>query len=552
MILLSWMVGGYPLKSADALTFVEQVREHIRTRIEASGFPLALTIAGEAIHASEALPRFYEERAYGPAWSGADGVLPQTEELKEAISQAFREGLRPKDYHLNKIEGILEEIRVNKAAYQWLDPSKLADFDLLMTDSFMMYASQVVAGRVNPETFEAEWRAERKGLDFAEIFQKALNQNQIRKTLVDLLPPQEGYKGLKKALEKYRMILEKGGWAKISEGPNMEKGMRDERVKSLRSRLIVEGDLEQGSVDNDNFDDTLKKAVQRYQRRHGLAPDGVAGPATLRQLNVPAEQRLLQVLLNMERWRWMPRNLGDRYILVNIADFELQIVEKGQKVMTMKVVGGRPDRPTPVFSGTMTYLVLNPFWYVPSVIIREDMLPQIRKDRNFLRDNHILVFRGWGEDTEEVDPERINWSAVNGKNFPYRFFQMPGPMNSLGRFKFMFPNKFNVYLHDTPSRGLFSQQIRSFSSGCVRVEKATELAEYLLRKDPSWTKENILVAIEDGLEQTVQIPEPIPVHLVYWTAWAMDDDYVQFRNDIYGRDKRLAEALRLSSPAVKQ
>lgn len=551
MVVFFWMNGVFFLKQTDAMNLTEQVREQIRTRIEATELPLELTIGKETLHAAEALPLFYEERAYSPAWSGIDGILPQAEALLDAIRGAYREGLRPQDYHLGKIEEILEDNRRSPEGKRQLDAGRLADLDLLLSDSFMIYGSHLLFGRVNSETFEAEWRANRRDNNLAELLQKALTRNRIRTTLESFLPSQQDYKALRRAFEGYRRIVKNGGWPKISQGLNMEKGSEGERVEALRVRLMIEGDLKPVLDAKEAFDDDLKEAVERFQRRYGLTVDGIVGPATLRQLNVPAEQRLRQIELNMERRRWMPRRIGDRYILVNITDFELQLIEKGKAVMTMKVTVGRPHRPTPSFSGTLTYLVLNPFWYVPSIIITEDMLPLIRKNGNFFKDNHILVIRGWGDDAEEIEPEKIDWSAIRVKNFPFRFFQKPGPMNALGRVKFMFPNKFNVYLHDTPSRELFTKKVRDFSSGCVRIEKAVQLIGYLLAKDPDWSRENIQAAIETGLEQTVPIPEPIPVHLVYWTAWVNGDEAVQFRPDIYGWDKRLDVALLKNSAGVK-
>lgn len=215
----------------------------------------------------------------------------------------------------------------------------------------------------------------------------------------------------------------------------------------------------------------------------------------------------------------------------------------------MKVVAGRDYRRTPVFSDKMTYLVLCPYWQVPTGITVKDILPEIRKDPGYLTQKNIKVFQGWGADAREIDPQTVDWSQITAKTFNYRFRQEPGPNNALGRVKFMFPNKFNVYLHDTPSRELFEKTKRAFSSGCIRIEKAIEMAEYVLRGDPKWRRETILAAIEKWTELTVRLPEPIPVHILYWTAWANEDGSIQFRHDIYGRDVLLGEALKEKPPA---
>jgi murein L,D-transpeptidase YcbB/YkuD len=263
---------------------------------------------------------------------------------------------------------------------------------------------------------------------------------------------------------------------------------------------------------------------------------------------VPVEERVRQIEVNLERWRWLPEDLGQRYILVNIANFELEVVEKSKPVMIMQVVVGKPYWRTPVFSDRMTYLVLSPYWHIPPSIAVKDKLPLIRKDHTYLATYDIKVFQGWGAETREIDPQTIDWSKVTAKDFNYRLRQEPGPLNALGRVKFMFPNKFNVYLHDTPSRELFGKTVRTFSSGCIRIEKPIELAEYLLGGDAKWTRENILAAIDRRVEQTVRLPEPMPVHLLYWTAWSDEEGSIQFRGDIYGRDQLLDKALREKPP----
>jgi murein L,D-transpeptidase YcbB/YkuD len=296
------------------------------------------------------------------------------------------------------------------------------------------------------------------------------------------------------------------------------------------------------------FDEDLDTGVRHFQRRHGLDVDGVVGPATLSALNASADERVRRIEVNMERWRWLPQDLGRRYVIVNIANFELDVVEAEQEVMTMRVIVGRDYRRTPVFSGKMTYIVLSPYWHVPPSLAVKDILPQVRSDPGYLSRKGFKVFQGWGADTKEIDPGSVDWSKVTGTNFNYRFRQDPGPVNALGRVKFMLPNKFDVYLHDTPSPDLFEKSARAFSSGCIRIEKPIELVEYVLRGDPKWNRDAVLAAIDRRVEQTVQLREPIPVHLLYWTAWVDAAGTVHFRDDIYSRDKLLAEALAEKPP----
>jgi murein L,D-transpeptidase YcbB/YkuD len=383
------------------------------------------------------------------------------------------------------------------------------------------------------------------------VLQKALEDNRIAVALNDLLPQQPGYARLKRALQQYENFAGRGGWPMVPKGPKMQKGHRDSRVIALRGRLRAEDFLQEGASEQaDLFDEALDESVRRFQSRNGLLEDGVVGRATLEALNISADERVRQIRVNLERWRWLPSSLGKRYVIVNIAGFDLAVIENSQEVLAMRVVVGRDYRRTPVFSGQITYLVLNPYWEVPPKIAIEDKIPLLRTDPEYFAKEKIKVLRGWGSKAEEADPLAVDWSQVTETNFSYRLRQEPGPWNALGRIKFMFPNKFHVYLHDTPTRDLFARSERTFSSGCIRVEKAIDLAAYLLREDPKWTRKNILAAIDEGNEQTVRLPEPMPIHLLYCTAWVDENDVVYFRKDIYGRDKMLSDALEEIHPHI--
>jgi murein L,D-transpeptidase YcbB/YkuD len=269
---------------------------------------------------------------------------------------------------------------------------------------------------------------------------------------------------------------------------------------------------------------------------------------TLAELNVAPARRVRQLELNLERWRWLPQDLGHRHILVNIAGFELDVVEDGQTVLDMRVVVGRPYRRTPVFSDTMRYLVLSPYWHVPRNIAVRDKLPLIKRDPAYLAKQELRLFAREGGTVREVDASAVDWTAVTPANFTYELRQEPGPLNALGRVKFMFPNKYNVYLHDTPARELFARASRDFSSGCIRLEKPLELAVQLLRHDPRWTRMRLDSMIAQRVERMVPLAEPVPVHLLFWTAWAAPDGSIHFRRDLYGRDARLERALVAPAP----
>ncbi len=355
---------------------------------------------------------------------------------------------------------------------------------------------------------------------------------------IEGFPENTSYLKLESALTRYRSLAERGGWPSIPDGPTLREGDSGARVAALRNRLVVSGDLEQISEQpSDCFDDEMVLAVREFQERHGRTVDGVVGPKTLADLNVSAEQRVRQIEANLERRRRLPADLGQRFIMVNTAGFQLEVVEDGRKLMEMKVVAGRRSRPTPEVSGELTYLVLNPYWHIPQRIATRDILPKIQEDPQYLGKRNIIVFENWEDDSPEIDPQSVDWSQVTERAFSFKLRQGPGPTNALGRVKFVFPSPFSVCLHDTPGRSLFQKTQRDFSSGCVRVEKPIELASFLLKSDPKWTRKKILETIQSGETQVIWLAEKIPVHLSYWTAWVDEDGTIQFRDDIYIRDR---------------
>jgi L,D-transpeptidase YcbB len=496
-----------------------------------------------------ALSRFYKKRDYGPAWIENDGSTRRARDLIRKIRSAGQEGLNPSDYHLANIEKLLEAITFYKNNQQPLPQKMIVDFDLLLTDAFLLLGSHLLAGRVNPETIQPEWIIQRREADLVDILNTALGSNAVESALERLSPLHADYIGLKNALSRHREIMGAAGWPVVPDGPKLEKGDQGDRVKALRSRLSASGDLSpSGENVADIFDDALDPAVRRFQSRHGLKVDGIVGRNTLRALNVPLERRIRQIEANLERWRWLPQSLGHRYVLVNIADYDLTVVENNQAVVEMPVVVGRRYRSTPVFTQKMTYVELNPYWHVPRKLARNDVLPKIQEDPGYLADQNMRVFESWGKGAPEIDPETVDWSKITRESLRFKFRQDPGPVNALGRVKFMFPNKFSVYLHDTPAKELFKKIRRSFSSGCIRVEKPFDLLTYLFKDDPQWTKDRLSEGIDSGSNKIITIKNKIDVHLLYWTAWVGKEGIVHFREDIYRRDEKLIRALQQHAP----
>lgn len=518
----------------------EQVAEAIRSRLEKAPYPRAIYVGREHIYDSSSVRLFYEKRSYAPAWSTNGGMLPQALSLMDSLSGAESHGLRARYYHADEIRRRLNLVlspRLNEVV-PLIDLR--AELDLLLTDGFFSYASDLMRGRINPQIFPT-W----DDRNLVALLNDALSRGTVSESLENLAPQDPAYRNLREALRRYRDIALKGGWESIPPGEKLEIGDSGERVSSLRRRLKATGDLT--APESNVFDATLYEAVRAFQRRHGLAVDGVVGSATLAALNVSAQERVRQMELNLERLRWFPRNPGDRYIVVNIPGFELSAFDGRRRVMSMKAIVGRPSRPTPLLAELMTYLVLSPYWNVPPGIAAKDILPSIRKDPGYLRKNNFRVFKFTKDGVREVDPDAVDWSQASARDFFFR--QEPGAKNAMGRVKFMFPNVYNVYIHDTPHKGLFEKPVRAFSSGCVRIENPVDLAEFVLRDSQGWTRERIIEEINQSVEQVVYLQKPLPVYLVYYTSWVGDRGEVEFRDDIYGLDRLLDEALRIGDRA---
>ncbi len=521
-----------PLWSADAGAsgdLVERIALLHQRRFEVTR---DRTVANSEL-AFKTISRFYRSRAFQPVWIGPQGVLPEADTLVDALGQAETQGLDPRDYRIGQIVGRLSALSDNQ----------LAELDLLLSEAFVRYCTDVRSGRAEPRNADPDWFLSADRIDHLAVLEATLENRNLEQVLGNLLPSRDEYRRLRRALAGYRQLVAEGGWPVLSAKETLRQGMRGPAVLALKGRLEVSGDFTAAADDQPLFSSRLEEAVRHFQARHGLEVDGVVGPKTRAALNVPVSRRITQLVLNLERLRWMPRDLPDRHLLVNMAGFYLKAIEDQRAVLQMRVIVGRAYRSTPAFTQNMTYLVLNPYWNIPTSIAVEDMLPKILKNPQFLDREGIRVFSGWGSRAEEHSPRSIDWSQLSAERFPYRLRQDPGPKNSLGRIKFMLPNRFAVYLHDTPRKGLFKRPVRTFSSGCIRLEKPLELAVFALKDVRGWSRRRIEAEIASGRHGRVGLAKPLPVYLVYWTAWVDEDGTVQFRDDIYGRDRLLEQAL---------
>ncbi len=534
--------------------------------------PPKLYAGKELIRAVTLLTRFYEGREYQPAWTTAAGLLPQGEVLLSVIQEeSGREGLHASDYHLAKIKAVLADLHLGQTNSQKApDPALLADLDFLLTDAFLLYGANVSLERVNLNVLDEKWFAKNKETDLVPLLQNALTTNRLVDTIKSLPPQQDGYIRLRDAFARYRDIAAHGGWPTIPAGPALALGASGPRVAKLRAHLVASGDLStalantpetlfdgsgrqsQNAAPEATFDQDVEQAVQKFQRRHAVNASGVVSGETLALLNISAETRVRQIAINMERWRSLPQDLGHRHIAVNVPNFTLEVVENDHPVLDMKVVVGKmiEERATPTFSANMTYVVLNPYWYVPKNIAEKELWPLHQRNPQYFGRNNFDIHRIPIGYKQVADPNATDGAKKSVRVYDYVIRQGPGPKNALGRVKFMFPNAYSVYLHDTPSKDLFNRTVRAFSHGCIRIEKPLDLAEYILRDAPKWSKKAIQATLRRDKEQTVYLPEPIPVHIQYWTAWVNDEGELQFRNDIYRYDRLIPGSRLPKSPPV--
>lgn len=516
----------------------DQLAEAIRVRLETTQLYSEIKLADEGLYCINTLPAFYLNREFQPLWVAGEDGYTLAKQLLGVISDAENEGLSPSDYHYSQILRSLNQAIRDESP----DRFELIRLELLLSDAFFLYASHLYYGKLNPETTDPEWRAQRKTNDFnfAEYLSTAVDRNSLKEHLEVLTPQLPEYTVLRTFLAYYREVASKGGFPQVTAGEKLQKGDSGVRVAAIKRRLYMGTNVEirDGAL-TDVFDNDLEEAVKIFQARNGLASDGVIGAKTIEVMNVPAEKRIQDIKINMERLRWLPEKLGDHYLLVNLGNFDLEIISEGNKTFQSDVIIGKSYRKTPVFSSKMTYLVLNPTWTVPPTILKNDILPEARKDPSVITRKGLKVLKS---DGSEVALSEIDWANVSSSNFPYILRQPPGPSNALGDVKFMFPNAYSVYIHDTPSRELFNKTDRAFSSGCIRLRNPLDMASYLLQ-GTKYTTEQISKVIQSRVETSVVLPKPIDVHILYLTAWVNDDNYLRFGVDVYERDVRIAKGL---------
>ena len=512
----------------------EDVSTLLRSRLQSASAPV--DFVAKDVHPTnlELIRRFYRERDYAPVWSQAGQWRSQVKELLEVIRNAHLDGLSRESYQAGKVTELVT-CAPNK-------PDDLARADIVLTNALLSYFSDLQQGRLRHNAIRQGVLSDDPPLDIDLFIRSAFAEGPVR-AASELEPESPAYNRLRDALSSYRVLQDEE--VSFPKPARMLKiGVVGADVEALRKRLLFLGDLGEAHRHGRRFDNSLEQAVIRFQIRHGLEPDGIVGPITISALAVPVASRVSQIEFNLERWRWLPKKLGRSHVVVNIADFALHAIENEEPVLKMRAIVGKPFQQTPVFSSKIVYIVLNPYWEVPHSIATKEILPKLRQDPDYLQREHMRVLQTVNGKRQVVNPATIDWYAVSKDQFPYQLRQDPGPANALGSIKFYLPNRYHVYLHDTPNKSLFSQTVRCFSHGCVRLEKPFDLAAHLLKDQPDWTQQRIIETLRRDKDHRITLTTPVPIYVVYWTAWVDAHGTIHFRNDVYSRDKRLSLALR--------
>ncbi|MDH5357258.1 MAG: L,D-transpeptidase family protein [Gammaproteobacteria bacterium] len=465
-------------------------------------------------------------------WLDKQQLTNQAYDALDFISTASIHGLFPDDYHYTTLRQLTPP----------QDEDTAQRFDVLLTDGLLSLIHDLAVGRFNPIEADPHWFIPAKTFDAADFLQQALLSKHLKTVLQSLIPTSADYHKLTEAATRYQSYVDRGGWRKIPSTQLLHPGDVHPHIPAIRTRLAFEDKDLVLTVDNHStrYDSSLVHAVRRFQKTHSLKIDGIIGEDTLREMNVSASTRLKQIKINLERRRWLPRTLGQRYVLINLASYKLFAIDNDTKKLDMRVIIGREKRPTPSFASELNHLVINPFWNVPKKLARLDLLPKQQANPDYFHLQAIRVFSKKNGRRIEHDPYLIDWQSVSRRHFPYILRQDPGEHNALGRFKFMFPNQWDIYLHDTPDKQLFNESKRSLSSGCIRVEDPEALANFTMPVDRSGKSIEELINSKQNLGR--RLADPLSIYAVYFTVW-LDNNQLLFSPDIYQRDQRMTKLL---------
>ena len=490
----------------------------------------------------EEVAQFYRDRNFKSAWFKEKKPKPQALALIERLKNAESEGLVMDPYDENRIEKLDQYIEEKRYENEDQLDEKMMETDVALTNLYFDYAKRLNVGSLSPDDFSFGYHIKQKELKLGERLDSILRLENVTDPYSSLEPEHKQYRLLRAYLAEYKGIQESGGWPTVNVEKNLKYGDSSATVVDVRKRLFVNRDIPDSMAyfsRSMRFDSMLVYAVVKFQNRHGLEPTGVVNQETAAAMNMSVEDRIQQIIINMERFRWIPNDLGSPHILVNIPAFTLYVRNEDEEIMDMKVVTGKAVTETVLFSDTMEYLEMSPYWNVPSSITNGEILPKAKRNPGYITSQNMEIVAG----NDVISPYSVKWGQYEEGNFPYSIRQKPGKSNALGTIKFIFPNQFNIYLHDTNAKYLFDKTERNFSHGCIRVEKPLELAKFVLRDQPEWTEERIQEHRQKSSPERVYLKNKIPVYVLYFTAWVDTDGTLQFRDDLYNHDSEIKQKL---------
>lgn len=520
------------------------VNNLLRTRLEVQQPGENIQVQGISLSTLDEIHSFYTKRNFQELWSKDGRLTELAYELRYEIRNSTYDGLRPEDYNLAGIEAFFQIFESNKKANTGNSPGDLADVDLLLTDAFFNLASHLERGKVDPANFKEDWEITPKPrkANFQYLLTQSERKGEIKTQLESLYPDFTIYTTGREVIRDLHEKLKTNpiDWSPVKVNKAIRVGEKDKSIPVFRERLIYWDYLEEYAIEDEGiFDSTLFQGIKFFQQKNGMEPDGIIGKMTSSAINYSPQDLIDKASVNLERLRWLPDTVrNEEFILVNIANYQLDYLSNLDTLLSERVIVGKRYHESPIFTSEMSYIVFSPYWNIPVSITRGEIIPKVRKDPNYLVEKNMEVVNNSGK---VIDPAGIDWSS---KSFPYMIRQKPGNGNSLGLVKFIFPNQHSVYIHDTPARYLFAKEERAMSHGCIRIQNPEDFAAKLLRSDPSWTASRIDEAMHQSTEKIVHLKKKIPVVLLYLTFWADSKGDAHFREDVYGRDQEVLQALR--------
>ncbi len=492
---------------------------------------------------NESLVNAYIENDFKPIWVQRGGMKAQGENFVEALEEIEFDGLEKTDYFTKEQSLLVDELRKSE------DAAALADLDIELSTSFLTLASDLNIGKVDPSKINIEWKMERKSptVEYQEVLLSIAQGESVSDVLNELRPENPRYQELRTILEELisNPVKETETQTVLSFEGKIEPGVTHNAIPIIRQKLSMwDSEISRPEEDAKIYSEELVPVVKDFQKRHGLIDDGIIGEDFIEAINYSQSDLITKLKVNLERMRWLPdfTDTEKNKVIVNIPDYRFFYIQGGDTILTSRVVVGKDYRQTPVFQSEMTYLVFSPTWTLPETILWEDAIPSIQKDLGYLAENNMKVL---DFDENEVNPKKIDWDKLEDKeDFPYMIRQSPGLENPLGQVKFMFPNDYSIYIHDSPAKSLFSVDERTFSSGCIRMEKPLEFATLLLEEKEGWDEEEISESMNLEEEKNVSLEESQEVWILYLSVWK-NGNQPDVRKDIYGMDKKLAEAMNL-------